>query len=71
LQAEVEREAERQIRTEPPPEVLSLCKAREAARASQDWTKADSLRDRVAALGWLIEDTPEGSQLVPLKEEIQ
>ncbi len=71
LQAEVEREAAKQIRTEPPPEVLSLCKAREAARASQDWTEADSLRDQVAALGWLIEDTPEGSQLVPLKEEIQ
>jgi hypothetical protein len=71
LQAEVEREAAKQIRTEPPPEVLSLCKAREAARASQDWTEADSLRDQVAALGWLIEDTPEGSQLAPLKEEIQ
>ena len=70
LQAEAERKTERQIQPEPPPEVLSLFKAREAARASQDWTKADSLRDQVAALGWLIKDTPEGSQLAPLKKEI-
>ena len=50
----------------PPEEVLRLMEAREAARARRDWQQADALRARVAALGWYIEDTPEGPRLKPL-----
>ncbi|MGQ9501628.1 MAG: CysS/YqeB C-terminal domain-containing protein [Anaerolineae bacterium] len=50
----------------PPEEVLQLVKAREAARARRDWQEADALRERVATLGWHIEDTPEGPRLKPL-----
>lgn len=50
----------------PPEEVLRLVEAREAARARRDWHTADALREQVAALGWHIQDTPEGPHLTPL-----
>jgi cyanophycinase-like exopeptidase len=50
----------------PPEEVLRLVEAREAARARRDWQEADALRERVAALGWYIQDTREGPRLTPL-----
>jgi hypothetical protein len=37
-----------------------LLAAREAARAAKDWAESDRLRDEVAALGWLVRDTPDG-----------
>jgi hypothetical protein len=43
-----------------PPEVAALIEEREAARAAQDWARADVLRERVARLGYAIEDTPQG-----------
>jgi cysteinyl-tRNA synthetase len=36
---------------------------REAARKAKEWPQADELRDRVAALGWLVQDTPEGPKV--------
>lgn len=48
----------------PPPEALSLLERRDAARARKDWSTADRLRDELAALGWQVADTPEGSKLV-------
>ena len=33
---------------------------RAAARADQDWTRADAIRDRIAAAGIEVEDTPDG-----------
>jgi hypothetical protein len=47
----------------PPAEVLALVEKREAARAHRDWAKADALRDRIAALGWEVQDTPNGPEL--------
>ncbi len=48
----------------PPPEVLVLVEERQAARARKDWAASDSLREQVADLGWLIQDTPEGPKVV-------
>ncbi len=40
-----------------------LAKSRDAARAAGDFATADSLRDELAARGWIIEDGPAGSTL--------
>jgi len=49
----------------PPPEVGQLVAARVEARARRDFKRADELRDEIARLGWLVEDTPAGSRLTP------
>ena len=43
--------------------VAELLAERDRARAARDWTKADALRDELAALGMEIEDTPKGSRI--------
>lgn len=45
-------------------EVLALLAEREDARSRRDWARADALRDQLTALGWQIQDTPEGPQLI-------
>jgi len=70
IRAEADREAELSARPEPSAEVLSLLAARDEARANKNWSKADALRDQVAALGWQIKDTPEGSELIPLDDRL-
>ena len=47
-----------------PPEVQTLLDQRHDARHRKDWLAADALRGQIAALGWKVVDTPEGSQLV-------
>jgi cysteinyl-tRNA synthetase len=49
----------------PPEGVLALAKEREDARAQRDWQRSDELRDRIAELGWTVQDGPQGSTLVP------
>jgi hypothetical protein len=69
LQAEAERRSESQIERKPSPRILSLARARDKARDTRDWTTADALREQIAALGWQIDDTPQGSKLTPGEEE--
>ena len=45
-----------------PPEVRALVTARVEARAARDFARADELRDRLAALGWTVRDTPQGPE---------
>jgi cysteinyl-tRNA synthetase len=40
-----------------------LVRARDAARAEQDWSRADALRDELEAAGWLVEDSAEGTRI--------
>jgi cysteinyl-tRNA synthetase len=49
----------------PPEEVETLVAERDAARASKDFAASDELRDRIAERGWVVQDTPAGSVLVP------
>jgi cysteinyl-tRNA synthetase len=49
---------------EAPEELLRLAAEREEARAARDFTRADEIRDQLAAAGWEIRDTPEGARLV-------
>ncbi|MEA2629784.1 MAG: cysteinyl-tRNA synthetase, partial [Chloroflexota bacterium] len=46
-----------------PAEVTALVEARERARATRDWAKADALRAESKALGWEIIDRPQGPAL--------
>jgi cysteinyl-tRNA synthetase len=52
-------------RQAPPEEVEELVAERASARAAKDFAASDALRDRIAELGWVVQDTPAGSTLVP------
>jgi cysteinyl-tRNA synthetase len=49
----------------PPPEIQQLLTARGEARARRDFKRGDEIRDEIARLGWLVEDTPAGPRLTP------
>ncbi len=51
---------------EAPAEVIELAEQRERARGERDFSAADELRDRIAALGWEVRDGARGSELLPL-----
>jgi cysteinyl-tRNA synthetase len=46
-----------------PPEAVELLEQRNAARAAKDWARADECRDRLAELGFTVEDRSDGSVL--------
>jgi len=50
----------------PPEEVVDLLLQREEVRRNQDWYTSDRLRDQIADLGWQVNDTPDGPELIPL-----
>lgn len=43
-----------------PSEVTALAEERQQAREAKDFSKSDELRDKIAKLGYIIEDTPGG-----------
>ena len=49
---------------EMPAELVWLAEERQQARFRQDWATADKLRQKMAMLGWLVQDTPEGQKIV-------
>jgi cysteinyl-tRNA synthetase len=48
-----------------PEEVAAKVAARDAARAERDFARSDALRDELVALGYVVEDTPDGTQVRP------
>ena len=46
-----------------PSEIIEMVDMRRQARASKDFAKADELRDKIAALGYEMKDTPEGVKI--------
>ncbi|MBT3378341.1 MAG: cysteine--tRNA ligase [Lentisphaerae bacterium] len=46
-----------------PADVLAMVEDRQAARKARDFARADALRDELAALGWVIEDTAQGARV--------
>lgn len=48
---------------EPGDEALDLLGKREQARAERDFATADSIRERLAGMGWAVEDTPSGARI--------
>lgn len=53
---------------EVPSDVLELVQSREEFRKAGDWAAADETRKKIQDLGFMIQDTPEGPQLTPLKK---
>jgi len=49
---------------EPPQAVRDLVAERQTARERRDFARADALREELRAAGWLVSDTPAGSELV-------
>jgi cysteinyl-tRNA synthetase len=41
-----------------------LVDQRQKAREDKNWAESDRLRDEIAALGWQVQDTPNGPELV-------
>lgn len=46
-----------------PDEVQQLVDRRAAARKNKDWKMSDTLRDEIKALGYILEDTPQGQKV--------
>ena len=49
-----------------PEEVQAWVRERDEARAAKDWARADALRDRITAAGYVVEDTPSGAVVRPV-----
>ena len=47
-----------------PPEIQDLVDQRRQARQSKDWAASDRLRDEIQALGYMVQDTPEGMKVI-------
>jgi hypothetical protein len=47
-----------------PNEIFALAEKRRQARLRQNWTLADVFRQQMAALGWVIQDTPDGQKII-------
>jgi len=56
----VDGTARGQIKT---PDELALVRARDAARGEKNWAEADRIRDELNALGWIVEDSSQGTQI--------
>lgn len=60
---------EKTTQTEPvastalPPEIQQLQSQRDAARKQENWVEADALRQQLEQHGYIVEDTPQGTQL--------
>lgn len=46
-----------------PAEILALVEERDAARKAKDWALSDTLRDKLASLGWVVEDRADGARV--------
>ncbi len=47
-----------------PPEIQELVDQRRRAREIKDWAASDRLRDEIQALGYQVQDTPEGMKVI-------
>ena len=50
-----------------PKEVQALVDERKAARKAKDFAKADALRDQIAALGYAVEETRQGTKVTKIQ----
>lgn len=46
-----------------PEEILELASQRQEARKAKDFAKADALRDKISELGYIIEETRQGTAI--------
>jgi cyanophycinase-like exopeptidase len=55
---------EPELASAPSAEVLALIDSRKKARTEKDFSESDRLRDQITALGWDVQDSPDGQKLV-------
>lgn len=48
---------------EAPQEIVDLANERLEAKSAKDWESSDRLRDEIIALGWSVQDSPDGFEL--------
>jgi cysteinyl-tRNA synthetase len=48
-----------------PEAIQELARQRDAARAAKDWARADALREQIVDAGYVVEDTPAGTEVRP------
>lgn len=48
-----------------PDDIKALAANRDIARSEKDWNGSDRLRDEIMARGWIVEDTKEGTRVLP------
>lgn len=48
--------------------VEALSRQRQEARLQRDWSEADTLRQEIEALGWQVQDTPDGPVLARMEQ---
>jgi len=51
------------------PEIQKLIEQRQTFRKEKNWKEADAVREKLAALGVAVEDTPTGVKITPLKKK--
>lgn len=51
-----------------PQEVMELVEQRKAARKEKNFAKADELRDRITAMGYVVEETRQGTKIFKKKD---
>lgn len=49
-----------------PADIMAMVERRQEAKKARNYGLADSLRDEIAAAGYKIEDTPQGSKVTPV-----
>lgn len=54
-------------KTRVPAAIKKLLDQRETARRAKDWKLADNARAEIAAIGWAVDDTPNGTVVYPQK----
>ncbi len=50
----------------PPDEVVALAEKRLRARANKQWSESDRLRNEIASLGWMVQDSKDGYKLLKI-----
>ncbi len=66
LIAAAEKLADEKTTADIPAEVMALAEERQAARKAKDFAKADELRDKIAALGYAVKETRQGTEITKL-----
>jgi len=46
-------------------DALEIARRRDEARAAKEWATADALRDELVSMGYVVDDTPTGTELRP------
>ena len=68
-EAQSQEIADRDASTQPPPQAFEFLHLRQQARLEKNWQAADKYRAHILDLGWQVNDTPEGPELIPADDE--